>query len=408
MERDEEMVRSRVLERMDLTKELTDEQILEVIREEICSYANHHSMGIARRMQMQRNIFHSLRRLDVLQELLEDDTVTEIMVNGPKSIYVEREGRLFATDLKFASEERLQNVVQKIAADQNKVVNQSSPIVDTRLRDGSRVNIVLPPVAVDGVAISIRKFARNPLTMDRLVETGALSEELRDFLKIMVEAGYNIFISGGTGCGKTTFLNALAEYIPPEERVVTIEDSAELQLRQVKHLVRLEARNANLEGRLEISIRDLVRTSLRMRPDRIIVGECRGPEALEVLQAFHTGHDGSFSTGHANSTEDMLSRLETMVLMGSDIPLLAVRQQIASGIDIMVHLGRLRDKSRRVLEVSEVLGMKEGEIRIQKLYVFCERGEERGSITGGWERKNELCRRGKLEQRGLCLPSRES
>lgn len=286
MERDEEMVRSRVLERMDLTKELTDEQILEVIREEICSYANHHSMGIARRMQMQRNIFHSLRRLDVLQELLEDDTVTEIMVNGPKSIYVEREGRLFATDLKFASEERLQNVIQKIAADQNKVVNQSSPIVDTRLRDGSRVNIVLPPVAVDGVAISIRKFARNPLTMDRLVETGALSEELRDFLKIMVEAGYNIFISGGTGCGKTTFLNALAEYIPPEERVVTIEDSAELQLRQVKHLVRLEARNANLEGRLEISIRDLVRTSLRMRPDRIIVGECRGPEALEVLQAF--------------------------------------------------------------------------------------------------------------------------
>ena len=257
MERDEEMVRSRVLERMDLTKELTDEQILEVIREEICSYANHHSMGIARRMQMQRNIFHSLRRLDVLQELLEDDTVTEIMVNGPKSIYVEREGRLFATDLKFASEERLQNVIQKIAADQNKVVNQSSPIVDTRLRDGSRVNIVLPPVAVDGVAISIRKFARNPLTMDRLVETGALSEELRDFLKIMVEAGYNIFISGGTGCGKTTFLNALAEYIPPEERVVTIEDSAELQLRQVKHLVRLEARNANLEGRLEISIRDL-------------------------------------------------------------------------------------------------------------------------------------------------------
>ena len=233
MERDEEMVRSRVLERMDLTKELTDEQILEVIREEICSYDNHHSMGIARRMQMQRNIFHSLRRLDVLQELLEDDTVTEIMVNGPKSIYVEREGRLFATDLKFASEERLQNVIQKIAADQNKVVNQSSPIVDTRLRDGSRVNIVLPPVAVDGVAISIRKFARNPLTMDRLVETGALSEELRDFLKIMVEAGYNIFISGGTGCGKTTFLNALAEYIPPEERVVTIEDSAELQLRQV-------------------------------------------------------------------------------------------------------------------------------------------------------------------------------
>lgn len=234
MERDEEMVRSRVLERMDLTKELTDEQILEVIREEICSYANHHSMGIARRMQMQRNIFHSLRRLDVLQELLEDDSVTEIMVNGPKSIYVEREGRLFATDLKFASEERLQNVVQKIAADQNKVVNQSSPIVDTRLRDGSRVNIVLPPVAVDGVAISIRKFARNPLTMDRLVETGALSEELRDFLKIMVEAGYNIFISGRTGCGKTTFLNALAEYIPPEERVVTIEDSAELQLRPGK------------------------------------------------------------------------------------------------------------------------------------------------------------------------------
>ncbi len=406
MEQDEEIVRGRVLERMDLSKELTDEQILEVIREEICRYANYHSMGIARRMQMQRNIFHSLRRLDVLQELLEDDTVTEIMVNGPKNIYVEREGRLFSTDLEFASEERLQDVVQKIAADQNKVVNQSSPIVDTRLQDGSRVNIVLPPVAVDGVAMSIRKFSGNPLTMDRLVETAALSAELRDFLRVMVEAGYNIFISGGTGCGKTTFLNALAEYIPPEERVVTIEDSAELQLCQVKHLVRLEARNANLEGRLEISIRDLVRTSLRMRPDRIIVGECRGPEALEVLQAFHTGHDGSFSTGHANSTEDMLSRLETMVLMGSDMPLLAVRQQIASGIDLIVHLGRLRDKSRRVLEVSEVLGMQNGEIRTQKLYAFCEKGEERGMITGIWERRNELCRRGKLEQRGLCLSSR--
>ena len=406
MEQDEEIVRGRVLERMDLSKELTDEQILEVIREEICRYANYHSMGIARRMQMQRNIFHSLRRLDVLQELLEDDTVTEIMVNGPKNIYVEREGRLFSTDLEFASEERLQDVVQKIAADQNKVVNQSSPIVDTRLQDGSRVNIVLPPVAVDGVAMSIRKFSGNPLTMDWLVETAALSAELRDFLRVMVEAGYNIFISGGTGCGKTTFLNALAEYIPPEERVVTIEDSAELQLCQVKHLVRLEARNANLEGRLEISIRDLVRTSLRMRPDRIIVGECRGPEALEVLQAFHTGHDGSFSTGHANSTEDMLSRLETMVLMGSDMPLLAVRQQIASGIDLIVHLGRLRDKSRRVLEVSEVLGMQNGEIRTQKLYAFCEKGEERGMITGIWERRNELCRRGKLEQRGLRLSSR--
>ena len=408
MEQAEEQIRERVLEKMDLTRELGDDQILDLIREEICTYGNSHPMGIDRRMQIQRGIFHSLRRLDVLQELLEDETVTEIMVNGPKEIYIERQGKLQRTDLRFSSEERLQNVIQKIVADQNKVVNETNPIVDTRLADGSRVNIVLPPIAVDGSVLSIRKFAREALSMEQLIALGSLSEELREFLALAVEAGYNMFVSGGTGCGKTTFLNALAEYIPEDDRVITIEDSAELQLQQVAHLVRLEARNASLDGRLEVTIRDLVRTSLRMRPDRIIVGECRGPEALEVLQAFHTGHDGSFSTGHANSTRDMLSRLETMVLMGSDIPLRAVRQQIASGIDLMVHLGRLRDRSRKVLEVSEVLGMRAGEIHLQKLYEFRETGEKEGKITGVWEKTGTLSHQGKLRQRGLELPPRGS
>lgn len=286
MEEVEEEIRRRVLETLDLSRELEDAQIMTVIQEEICSYGAVCPLGLRQRLQLQKSIFHSLRRLDVLQELLEDDTVTEILVNGPQNIYVEREGKLEKTDLKFSSEERLQNVIQKIAAEQNKVVNESNPIIDTRLRDGSRIHIVLPPAAVDGGILSIRKFARNMMTMQELLAAGSLSEELKRFLALAVEAGYNIFISGGTGCGKTTFLNALAEYIPEQERVITIEDSAELQLQNVPHLVRMEVRDANLEGRLEITIRDLVRASLRMRPDRIIVGECRGAEALEVLQAF--------------------------------------------------------------------------------------------------------------------------
>lgn len=408
MQAPEEEIRRRVLERMDLSREVEDAQILELIREEICRLGAMFPLGLTQRVQLQKSVFYSLRRLDVLQELLEDESITEILVNGPKNIYVERQGKLERTGLEFASEERLQNVVQKIAADQNKVINASNPIVDTRLSDGSRVNIVLPPVAVDGGVLSIRKFARGLMTMEELMATGSLSEEIQNFLKTVVKAGYNIFISGGTGCGKTTFLNALAEYIPADERVITIEDSAELQLQQVPHLVRLEARSANLEGRLEVTIRDLVRTSLRMRPDRIIVGECRGAEALEVLQAFHTGHDGSLSTGHANSTKDMLARLETMVLMGSDIPLQAVRQQIASGIDLMIHLGRMRDKSRKVLELSEIIGMEKGEIQIQKLYEFHETGEEGGRVMGEWQRKNVLCNREKLCQKGLGLFFRES
>lgn len=408
MEAAEEEIRRRVLERMDLSLEVEDARVLELIREEICRLGAIFPLGLTQRVQLQKNVFYSLRRLDVLQELLEDEAITEILVNGPKEIYVERHGKLEKTELEFVSEERLENVVQKIVADQNKVINESNPIVDTRLSDGSRVNIVLPPIAVDGGVLSIRKFARGLMTMKELLAVGSLSEEIRKFLEIVVKAGYNIFISGGTGCGKTTFLNALAEYIPTEDRVITIEDSAELQLQQVPHLVRLEARSANLEGRLEVTIRDLVKASLRMRPDRIIVGECRGAEALEVLQAFHTGHDGSLSTGHANSTKDMLSRLETMVLMGSDIPLQAVRQQIASGIDLMVHLGRMRDKSRKLLEISEILGMEAGEIQIQKLYEFHETGEENGRVMGEWQRRNVLQSQDKLWQKGLRLFCRES
>ncbi len=282
----EEWIRSRVMEQMDLSREMTDEKIKEMIREEICRYGKSCPLGLPERMRLQRNIFNSLRGLDVLQDLLEDDDITEILVNGPEEIYVEKEGRLRKTDLRFASEDRFYQVIQKIVGDQNKMVNISAPIVDTRLQDGSRVNVVMPPIAVDAGILSIRRFPREPITMDRLLDLGSLSEEVRDFLSAVVRAGYNIFVSGGTGSGKTTFLGAMAEFIPEEERVITIEDSAELQLQKVRHLVRLEARDATMEGRLEITIRDLVRTSLRMRPDRIIVGECRGAEALEVLQAF--------------------------------------------------------------------------------------------------------------------------
>jgi pilus assembly protein CpaF len=319
---------------------------------------------------LEQRIYNSLRKLDILQDLIEDDRVTEIMVNGPDKIFYEKDGEVLEYPYHFPSEEKLQDVIQQIVGRNNRVVNLSSPIVDTRLEDGSRVNIVLSPISIDGSAISIRKFPKKPLDMEQLINLETITEEVAFFLKELVESGYNIFISGGTSSGKTTFLNALSSYVPEAERIITIEDSAELQLLHRKNLVRMETRNANMEGVTSIPIRRLIHTALRMNPDRIIVGECRGEEAIDILQAMNTGHDGSLSTGHANSTGDMVKRLETMVLMGTEIPLAAVRQQIASAIDIFIHLEKMPDKKRKVIEIAEVVGMKEGEVTLLPLYRY--------------------------------------
>ena len=325
-------------------------------------------MPLSEKCRLKEEIFHGIRGLDVLEELLSDDSVTEIMINGHENIFYEKSGKLYLWEKRFSSEERLRDVIQKMAAEANRVVNEASPIADTRLSDGSRVNIVLPPASLDGPAVTIRKFSKLPYTMERLVELGALTEEARVYLEQAVTEKRNIFISGGTGSGKTTFLNALSAYIPETERVITIEDAAELQIRSVSNLVRLEVRKANTEGCSAVSVRDLIKTALRMRPSRIIVGEVRGPEALDMLQAMNTGHEGSLSTGHANSAEDMLSRLETMVLQGSDMPLYAIRKQIASAIDIFVQLCRRGDGSRGVAQICETEGMTDGEIRLRTVF----------------------------------------
>ncbi|MDE6169391.1 MAG: CpaF family protein, partial [Acetatifactor sp.] len=328
--------------------------------------------------------------------------VTEIMVNGKDHIFVEREGRLQELDMAFESTEKLQDVIQQIVSGCNRVVNEASPIVDARLSDGSRVNIVMNPVALNGPIVTIRRFPEKPVTMDQLLRWSSISPEAAEFLKGLVRAGYNIFISGGTGSGKTTFLNVLSQYIPSEERVITIEDNAELQLQGLPNLVQLETRNSNVEGCREITVRELIRASLRMRPTRIIVGEVRGAEAIDMLQCMNSGHDGSMSTGHANSGRDMLSRLENMVLMGMEIPLMAIRQQVASAIDVIVHLGRLRDKSRRVLEITEVLECRNNEIMLNPLFIFEEAGEDdEGNIIGGLQEKGELFRKDKLKAAGL-------
>lgn len=397
----EALIKIKVMDRIDLSVESSDEDIRKIIKEEICLEGKKRSLTLSQRIEIENSIFNSLRGLDVLEDLLADEEITEIMINGPKSIFYEKQGKIEKSLYTFSDDEKLNDVIQHIVSDQNKIANETNPIVDTRLDDGSRINIVLAPVSVDHSVISIRKFPLETMTMGRLLKLDSISDEIVGFLKDLVEAGYNIFVSGGTGSGKTSFLNALGEFIPEEERVITIEDSAELQLKKVKNLVRLEARDANIEGKNAISIRDLLRTSLRMRPDRIIVGECRGAEALEMLQAFNTGHDGSFSTGHSNSCKDMISRLETMVLMGTDIPLLAVRQQISSGIDIIVQLGRLRDRSRKLLEIAEVTGMENGEVTLNTIYRFTEINEVEGKIIGEWEKVGELVNKDKLKRKGL-------
>lgn len=387
---------------MDFRRELSDEEVEEAIDEVLLGEKSLVICPVELRRRLRKELFDSLRRLDILQIFVEDSSVTEIMINGTEHIFVERDGRLQELDASFDSLEKLQDVIQRIVAGCNRVVNEASPIVDARLPDGSRVNIVMNPVALNGPVVTIRRFPEKPVTMDWLIRQGSVSSEAAGFLEKLVRAGYNIFISGGTGSGKTTFLNVLSQFIPAEERVITIEDSAELQLLGLPNLVRLETRNSNVEGCREITVRELIRSSLRMRPTRIIVGEVRGAEAVDMLQCMNTGHDGSMSTGHANSGKDMLARLENMVLMGMELPLTAVRQQIASGIDVIVHLGRLRDRSRRVLEITEVVGCENGEIKLNPLFVFEEAGEDSaGGIIGRLGKKGELLRENKLRAAGL-------
>lgn len=394
-------VKESVLRELDHSRELSDEELRGCIEDELRKRDKEGLLSLQERRQQARSVFDSFRKFGVLQELIEDGEVTEIMVNGPMQIFYEKEGELHSFGKSFSGEEELSDLIQAICASGNRMVNEASPIVDTRLPDGSRVNIVLNPVSIDGSAISIRKFSKEPMNMKRLLAYGSLSGEIAAFLEKLVKSGYNIFVSGGTGSGKTTFLNALSEYIPKDERVITIEDSAELQLNGIANLVRLETRTAGFDGVASIGIRDLIKTALRMRPSRLIVGECRGAEAIDLLSANNTGHSGSLGTGHANSAYDMVSRLETMVLMGMDIPVSAIRGQIASGIDILVHLGRLRDKSRKVLEISELAGVKGGEVHLNELYRFMEDGEKEGRICGRWERTGELLRKEKWMAAGF-------
>ncbi len=397
-----ERIREEVLNRLDQTRELTDEEIWSCIDEVIIQFSKKEYFPLSRRSQIRKGVFDSLRRLDILQELLEDEEITEIMVNGCEDIFIEKKGCLEKTDRRFVSPERLSDVIQLMVAKVNRRVNEASPIVDSRLEDGSRVNVVLNPIAINGPVVTIRKFPANPVTMDMLIAWKAISREAADMIKDLVAAGYNIMVCGGTGSGKTTFLNAMSDFIPKEERIITIEDSAELQIRGVLNLVRMETRNATAEGEHSISIRDLIRASLRMRPDRIIVGEVRGEEAVDLLQSMNTGHDGAMSSGHSNSSMDMLRRLETMVLMGMDMPIQAIRGQIASAIDILVHLGRLRDKSRRVLEITEVLPLKDDDYQLNQIFWFEETAQEEGKIIGNLSgSKKQLKNRQKLLMAGI-------
>lgn len=399
-----EEIRAAVLDALDRTRELEDNEILDCIDQVLVNKCKTVHIPLSKRNEIRKAVFHSLRRLDILQDILDNPEITEIMVNGYDSVFIERAGKIEKIDKRFASRERLADVIQQMVAKVNRRVNEASPIVDSRLEDGSRVNIVLNPIAINGPIVTIRKFPEKPVSMKQLLEWGAISSEAADMLRNLVKAGYNIFVCGGTGSGKTTFLNAMSDFIPKDERIITIEDSAELQISGIANLVRLETRNATAEGEHEITIRDLIRTSLRMRPTRILVGEIRGKEALDLLQAMNTGHDGSMSTGHGNSPADMLSRIETMVLMGAVIPLQAIRAQVSSAIDILIHLGRLRDKSRRVLEITELEGLNGDEYRLNRLYHFEETGEEAGRIIGKLRGSAEnLKNKGKLRAAGIGL-----
>lgn len=396
-------VKKYVTENLPLSK-LSDEELQDQVEEIVIQKLSGIYCPIEQRVEIIQQVYSSIRGFGLLDSIISDDTITEVMINGPDNIFIEQSGRLFKLDKQFESQRRLEDVIQRIVGLAGREVNQANPICDTRLPDGSRVNVVLPPIALCGPTVTIRKFSKTPMTIEKLIEYGSITQEIADKLETLVKAKYNIFISGGTGSGKTTFLNALSNYIPHDERVITIEDSAELQIVNIDNLVSLETRNANASGAGQITIRDLIKSSLRMRPERIIVGECRGGEALDMLQAMNTGHDGSLSTGHANSTEDMLSRLETMVLQGSEgLPLEAIRQQIASAVDIIIHLSRLRDKSRKTMEISEVVGYENGKVQLNPLYKFEEdENSTLEKVSGSLKRtENKLKNTFKLQLSGF-------
>lgn len=395
-------LKEEVLEALDLLEEVTDEQVLEVIDKILKTSVLSRTMSLDERCALRLELFHSIRRLDVLEELLEDDSVTEIMINGENGIFLEREGNLEAYTGGKISKERLEELVVRITGMSNRMINEASPLADARLGDGSRVHVAIAPIALDGIVVTIRKFPKQAITLEELLERESFNSEVAEFLEKAVKAKYNIFVSGSTGSGKTTLLNVLSDFIPKNERIITIEDTAELQIRNVANLVRLEARSSVVEGCKEITIRDLLRASLRMRPDRLVIGEVRGAETVDMLQAFNTGHQGSLSTGHGNSTKDMLYRLETMVLMGMEIPAVAVRRQLASGIDLMIHLGRLRDKRRVLLEISEIAGYENDEIMLNPIFLFEETGvDDTGKILGTWKKVGELKHKEKLGMAGF-------
>ena len=396
-----EELKKQILERVDLSREVSDEEIQELIDEVVLSCGKERHLSLNERCRIKRELFYALRKMDVLQELLEEKSVTEIMVNGTDGIFLEKNGKLSRWEKSFSSKERILDIIQQITGACNRVVNEASPIVDARLENGDRVHVVLPPVAVNGPIITIRRFPEEPVTMQKLLELESLSEEEAEFLKKAVQAGYSILVAGGTGSGKTTFLNVLAGHIPQDERVIVIEDTAELQIRNVPNLVRLETRDGGTEDCREISMRDLIKAALRMRPTRLIIGEVRGAEAFELLTCLNTGHDGSLSTCHANSTADTVTRLETMVLMGMELPLQAIRRQIASGVDLIVYLGRLRDKSRRLLEITEVTGMEGEQVELNPLFLFRVTGERNGKICGIQERVGEMKQIEKFQRAGM-------
>ena len=395
-------LKEEVLEALNFLEEVTDERVLEVIDQVLKTSRLRHRISLDMRCALRLELFYSIRKLDVLERLLEDETITEIMINGENGIFLEREGAIEAFSEEKISKERLEELVVRITGMSNRMINEASPLTDARLGDGSRVHVAVFPVALEGPVITIRKFPKRAITLEDLLEKESLNTEVADFLQRVVQAKYNIFVSGATGSGKTTLLNVLSDFIPKNERIITIEDTAELQIRNVPNLVRLEARNAVVEGCREISIRDLLRASLRMRPDRLVIGEVRGAESVDMIQAMNTGHSGSMSTAHSNSARDMLYRLETMILMGMDIPALAVRRQLASGIDLMIHLGRLRDKRRVILEISEIDGCVDGEIVLNPIYSFQEDGlDKNGKVLGEWVRVGNLHHKEKLQMAGL-------
>ena len=385
-------IKKKIMEQISYMDELSDEDMEQMISDYISEEGKEIYLPLKERVAVGKEIFQSLRQLDILQNLIDNQEITEIMINGPDNIFVEKEGKLCRVNKNFESEEKLRNIIQQIVGKCNRVVNDASPIVDARLSDGSRVNVVLNPIAINGPILTIRRFPRHPFTMEKLIEIGAVTQEAVSFLNLAVKAGYNIIISGGTGSGKTTFLNALSGFIPGTERILTIEDSAELQIQGIENLIRMETKNANVENCKEITIRDLIKTSLRMRPDRIIVGEVRGAEAMDMIcSAMNCGHDGSMSTIHANTAKDALLRLETMILMAVNLPIHAIRQQISSGVDLIIHLGRLRDHSRKVLEIIEIDGMEGEEINYHTLYEFQEDRETAGDcVNGSLKKRGEL------------------